>query len=121
MKVLVLPLSPLSVRQARQFVRVCCDEAGVLDDVCEVAVLLTSETVTNAFVHGRSEARLAITVRGSTVAVEVADDNSRLPHHVSEDSQALDGRGLRILAALASDWGVREEAVGKTVWFEVRG
>ena len=83
-------------------------------------VLLTSEAVTNAFVHGRSAARLTVSVRTGRVRVEVADDNSRHPRQVEQDDEALDGRGLLLMTGLALRWGVRDEPVGKTVWFEVQ-
>lgn len=100
--------------------RAFCESAAVPDEVRDAAVLLASETVTNAFVHGRSDARLAVTLVPGGVLVEVGDDNSRHPRAVDADDQALDGRGLMIVTALAARWGVRDEAIGKTVWFEVR-
>ncbi len=47
------------MRRARTFVRDCCQAAGTDGDTRETAVLLASGRVTNAFTHGRSEARLA--------------------------------------------------------------
>lgn len=87
----------------------------------DTAVLLTSETVTNAFTHGRSEARLVVTAHPDRVIVEVADDNSRHPRPAEPDADAdaLDGRGISILTMLAAGWGVRDDPYGKTVWFEV--
>jgi anti-sigma regulatory factor (Ser/Thr protein kinase) len=108
------------VRDARAFVRTCCQAAGTDGDACETAVLLTSETVTNAFVHGRSEARLAVTARVDGLLVEVGDDNFRPPQLVEQDPDAMSGRGLVILDMLATSWGVSDHRPGKTVWFEVR-
>ncbi len=116
---LVLAPDPGAVREARQVVRQTCHAAGVDSDTCDSAVLLTSETVTNAFVHGRSEARLSVHANAGTVLVEVGDDNSRHPALVTQDAEALDGRGIALLEALATAWGVREEPYGKVVWFEV--
>lgn len=120
MSTIVLPPDTAAVSQARRFVRSCCHTAGVTGDACDTAVLLTSETVTNAFVHGRSEARLAVTIVAGAVLIEIGDDNSRHPQQVEDDADALDGRGLVIMTTLAARWGVRDERVGKTVWFEVR-
>lgn len=117
---LVLAPDLAAVSRARGFVRTCCQAAGIEGDACDTAVLLTSETVTNAFVHGRSDARLAVTTGPGAVLVEVGDDNSRHPRHVDPDDHALDGRGLKIMTALAARWGVRDEIFGKTVWFEVQ-
>lgn len=114
-----LALSPEleNVRTAREFVAGVCQQLGVDDDVRDTAVLLTSEVVTNAFLHGRSEARVSMDVRPERVVVMVADDNSRHPQRVTADDEALDGRGLAIIELVASRWGVRDDDYGKTVWF----
>jgi hypothetical protein len=51
--------------------------------------------------------------------VEVRDDNSRRPVRQPEDTDALDGRGLSLLEAIATSWGVNDDGLGKVVWFEV--
>ena len=119
MTTLVLPPDVAAVRVARRFVHDFCQSAEIPDEVRDTAVLLASETVTNAFVHGRSDARLVVSLVPGGVLVEVGDDNSRHPRQVDADDQALDGRGLMIITALASRWGVRDDQIGKTVWFEV--
>jgi anti-sigma regulatory factor (Ser/Thr protein kinase) len=117
---LTLPPNPAAVRDARAFVRHHCDRHGLDADLCDTAVLLTSETVTNAFTYGHSEARLRVSWTPARLRVEVGDDNSRHPRRASQDADALDGRGLAILELLAARWGVRDDAFGKTVWFEIR-
>jgi anti-sigma regulatory factor (Ser/Thr protein kinase) len=116
----VLPAEPASARAARAFVLAACQEAGTDPATCDSAVLLTSETVTNAIVHGRSEARLHVAAAASSIHIEVGDDNSRHPHRVAPDAGALDGRGLQILNALALRWGVRDQPYGKLVWFDLQ-
>jgi anti-sigma regulatory factor (Ser/Thr protein kinase) len=116
---LTLPPDPAAVRRARTFVRGHLDAYGLSDDICDTVVLLTSETVTNALTHGHSEARLRVSVVGGLVRVDVSDDNSRHPQRAQPDADALDGRGLAILELLATRWGVRDDAYGKTVWFEL--
>lgn len=116
---LLLHADPAAVRQVRQAVRAVCERVGLADDACETAVLLASETATNAIIHGRSEARIRITGQPGRLRFEVADDNSRHPTRPAQDTDALDGRGMAILETLAAAWGVSEDAIGKTVWFEV--
>lgn len=108
-----------AVAGARSFVRLHGRALGLDEDACDTAALLTSEVVTNALVHGRSEARLRVGARAGMLLVEVADDNSRHPQRQEPDPNALDGRGLAIIDLLAARWGVRDGAWGKTVWFEV--
>jgi anti-sigma regulatory factor (Ser/Thr protein kinase) len=118
--VLVLPQDLAAVSSARRFVKQHCQAMGFNSDACDTAVLLTSETVTNAFIHGRSEARIRVHARPDRLLVEVADENSRHPKRVGHDNDALDGRGLAIIELLAARWGVIDDSYGKTVWFEVR-
>ena len=108
-----------AVATARQLVADLCRKVGVDGDASDTAVLLTSETVTNAFTHGRSEARISVAVSPHKIRVEVGDDNSRHPHVAVRDHDALDGRGMTIVGTLASAWGVTDDPYGKVVWFEV--
>ena len=116
---LTLPATLTSVRRARRFVRVHCAEIGVSVDVCDEVLLLASELVTNAVLHGRSDVCVEVGVVGRALRVAVLDDNSRRPAPVPQDPDALDGRGLALVAALASSWGVDDEVEGKAVWFEL--
>lgn len=86
---------------------------------CDEVLLLASELVTNAILHGRSEVRVEVACVDFHIRVTVHDENSRRPVMVSQDPDALDGRGLALVAALSSDWGVDDEAEGKAVWFEL--
>lgn len=116
---LTLAAELASVRAARRFVLGECVESGLSRDRCDDVVLLTSELVTNAVLHGRSEVCVEIEATGLGVRVSVIDENSRRPVIVAEDPDALDGRGLALVDALASRWGVEERRIGKAVWFEL--
>jgi anti-sigma regulatory factor (Ser/Thr protein kinase) len=116
---LTLPPEPQSAGAARRFTRHVCRQAHLDPDTSHSAILLTSETVTNAIIHGRSEVRLTVIVRAHGVRVEVGDDNSRPPVAQAEDPNALDGRGMAMIQATASAWGVERAAYGKVVWFEI--
>ncbi|PPK92665.1 PAS domain-containing protein [Kineococcus xinjiangensis] len=117
--VLLLDPDPAAVRQARTFVHDYCCHLQTSEDICDTLTLLVSEVVTNAISHGRSQARLQVSSTPSTMRVEVSDDDSRLPVLAPADPDALGGRGLAMVDLLASAWGVREEAIGKTVWVEL--
>jgi hypothetical protein len=47
--------------------------------------------------------------------VEVRDAAGGMPHTGSPSG----GHGLRIVAALADDWGVIPRVIGKSVWAEI--
>ena len=82
--------------------------------------LLVSELATNAVLHARSEFTVSVDAERGRVRVEVSDRNSRLPQMAVVPSDAYSGRGLMLVQALASAWGVESFTDdGKTIWFEV--
>ena len=89
----------------------------------EVALLLLSELVTNGVLHAGTPVGVAAGYDGRTVAVAVTDGVpggiTPGPWPVSHPRGAPSGRGLRIVDALADDWGVSVHDRGKTVWFEL--
>jgi len=115
----VLPCGPEAAGQARRLVAQACEAAQLPPDTCDSALLCTSELVTNAIVHGRSDVRLWVSTAPGLVRIEVGDDNSRHPHLQPADDGALDGRGLFIVDLLTTRWGVRDDSIGKIVWFEL--
>ena len=82
------------------------------------AQLLSSELVTNAFVHGQGTIELRAALDSDRLLVEVTDEGSGFEREVGQRSlDAVGGRGLRIVEADASRWGIHE---GTThVWFEL--
>jgi anti-sigma regulatory factor (Ser/Thr protein kinase) len=114
-----LPPEPRSAGAARHFVedglRGC-----VSADVAEIAVLLTSELVTNVIVHARTPLRLDLdTDDDANVRVAVADDAPRSPMLRRSHDARLTGRGMNLVETLAEHWGVEPTASGKSVWFEL--
>lgn len=87
--------------------------------LCDDALLLTSELVTNAVLHARTGVRLSVVTGTTGIHVEVADDDPGLPRQRTADLDDLGGRGLALVAALAGDWGVRLAPPGKVVWFDL--
>ncbi len=120
MPVLVLSADGAAAQAGRRHLALVASTLGTAPALVEVALVLVSELVTNAVVHGRSNPRLAVLARvGGGLFVGVGDDDSRHPVMQDEDQQALGGRGLRLLDSLATRWGVRPEPPGKVVWFEL--
>ncbi len=113
-----------AARQARRIVESTL--AGWGDDAAAVpvAVLLTSEVVTNAVVHASPHAtdgRVGLMVEGDGewARVEVTDGYSGLPVAHGGEVGRTSGRGVQLLDRLAARWGVRPDGKGKTVWFEI--
>lgn len=84
---------------------------------CADVELLTSELVTNAIRHGRTEMLVTVDVDDERVRVEVADRNPARPQLRVPDETG--GRGLRLVDELSDRWGVHGGRPGKTVWFEI--
>ena len=116
---LELAHSATSVSRARSFVRRLCVEAGLPPEFGDTAALLTSEMVTNALLHGRSDTRLAVTTDETGLLVEVGDDDVRRPRRLRKETDSLGGRGLWIVDHLASEWGTYPTPSGKVVWFRL--
>ena len=114
-----LPAEPASTRAARRMLGEACAAGALSSDLTDTAQLLTSELVTNAVIHGRSPVTVTTVLHDGLLRVEVSDDNSRHPEMRLTDDRALDGRGLHIVALLAARWGVTDQPLGKTVWFEL--
>jgi anti-sigma regulatory factor (Ser/Thr protein kinase) len=103
--------------QARSFVAARCREAHLTPETCDVLELLVTELVTNAVIHGRSDVGVELSRDSGHLRVAVVDENSRHPVVVDDDPNALDGRGMVLVARLAEAWGVEDRAYGKAVWF----
>jgi anti-sigma regulatory factor (Ser/Thr protein kinase) len=117
---LTIPGRPEHVCEARAFVAKVLGDQSALTDV---ALLLTSEIVTNAVMHSNSgwsggTVRLVVIEIADGIRVEVADDGSDLSAPVVKgDLFASDGHGLFLVQSLAHQWGYLRDERSTTVWF----
>lgn len=81
--------------------------------------LLASETATNAMRHAGTQATVIVRYLGDRVRVEVGDGSKALPELRNPEFDEPGGRGLSLVDALSSSWGVVETVDGKRVWFDV--
>lgn len=116
---LTIPGRPEHVSMARSFVAASLGGCPGTD----LAVLLTSETVTNAVLHsdsGQPGGAVTITVLGigGGVRIDVADEGSKrsIPQ-VKGDGCVTGGHGLFLVQTLAGQWGYARDDAGTTVWF----
>src|SRR5262252_1734242 len=80
----------------------------------DVAVLLTSELVTNAIRHEVCETiTLAISCPRGQLRVEVHDTSCSMPVLADVPIDAEAGRGLLLVATLSTDWGIYRTPAGK--------
>jgi anti-sigma regulatory factor (Ser/Thr protein kinase) len=111
-----LPATARSVPEARQHVSAALHAWGY-DGLVETARLLTSELVTNAVLHARTQMTLAVDDNEHGVRVAVTDESPVPPSLRRHSTTATTGRGLRLLDELAHEWSVDDDNGGKTVWF----
>ena len=80
--------------------------------------LLVTELVTNAVAHGRGAIVLRVRLEGERIVGEVVDEGEGFEQEVRvRGPEDVGGRGLLIVDALSSRWGIHE---GTThVWFEL--
>ena len=112
-----LTAGPAAAAQARRQVRaaICSWDVPVDPDV---AVLLTSELVTNAIKHEVGETvLLAITCSGDRLRVDVHDTSCFLPVALDAPADAEAGRGLMLVTSLSEEWGTYRTPAGKAVYF----
>ncbi|MFF4404749.1 ATP-binding protein [Streptomyces sp. NPDC001404] len=120
-----LPRHPRSVGRSRMLLREQAHEWQLPEPEAETAVLLLSELMTNACRHARAAPGREISARcvivGKTLRVEVSDAGDGLPRERNASPDDESGRGLALVAALATAWDVRTRphGIGKTVWFEL--
>ena len=115
-----LPDHPSAPREARAHVRRCLLAVGASQQTRDVALLLTSEVVTNALRHAPPPRELRIRELTGLLRVEVSDSHAVPPRRREPDAESPGGRGLWLLDALAIRWGHLPDGEGKVVWFEVR-
>lgn len=114
-----LPAVPASVPQGRAFLRKaligwnCADSA---DD----ALLLLSETLTNAVQHAAGPVGVHLRRTATDLTVEVSDRSPHMPQPRTAVEDEESGRGLILVRALAAGWGVRPTDEGKTTWFTLK-
>ena len=105
--------------ETRSFVRDALAETDAPADVVDSAVLLVSELATNVTLHARTHLQVSVGANHDELWAEVRDWNSRVPQVSFGPVDATSGRGLQLVDALASSWGVIRDGEGKRVWFRL--
>ena len=85
------------------------------------ALLVLSELVTNAVLHGAEPIEVCVSRDGDLLRIEVSDGGPRTDgvRPRSQDDRRPGGRGLHIVNSLAQRWGTTDNDAGKTVWAEI--
>lgn len=110
---------PSQVGQARRYLASLADGHNAADD----ALTCLSELATNAVIHSDSGRpggifEVCFIIGPGRIRVEVADQGGPWQRrYLNGDDQG--GRGLAIVAALASSWGITGDRLGRTAWCEL--
>lgn len=93
---------------------------GMERDAPSVAVII-SELLTNALQHGAGTVTLCLARHGEGIRGAVSDHGSGTPRKSEAAGDAEHGRGLAIVDAYTTAWGVHPLACGgKQVWFDYK-
>lgn len=119
---ILLPAERQSVAVGRHWVVRTAAVRGATGMANQVLELLSSELLANAVLHGPGEGGVGVqlVVTDERTRVSVSDGNAQTPVVMDTDLSALNGRGMAIVEAMSSRWGVETHVDGgKTVWFEL--
>ncbi|MEU5323950.1 SpoIIE family protein phosphatase [Streptomyces sp. NPDC021056] len=85
----------------------------------DLGVLAASELVANSLQHGTPPMRLRLRRTDRRLIIEVTDGDDHLPRRRRAEPGDESGRGIAIVATIASNWGSRRTpGGGKAVWCE---
>lgn len=120
-----VPPTPTSVTQARYLIGDACLTWG-LGSLRDPARLVVSELTGNAVEHAVTDVDVTAAYNGRYLRIAVQDGSATLPkviaHGEADPARPPPerGRGLRIMAAAVTSWGVTPVRDGKIVWALLR-
>jgi anti-sigma regulatory factor (Ser/Thr protein kinase) len=106
--------------EARRLVAHALGRWGHSGALSDDAQLVVTELATNAVLHAGSEFSVLARAEDTGVWISVQDSSPLAPTVRDEGLLGTSGRGLRLVAAVAVDWGVELTAEGKTVWAKLQ-
>jgi CheY-like chemotaxis protein len=118
-RALDLPQALTSAALARRFVS---ETLGTwhLEPLLDAALLVTSELAANAVTHAGSAFRVQLSVRSTTLRIDVVDYGSGAPEPQALSLSEEHGRGLHLIDAMTTAWGIEDApTAGKVVWAEL--
>lgn len=115
---LALEADPAAARTARRFLHEYCSTWGC-EGITDAAELVVSELVTNAVVHACTASLLRLRIGDGHLRVELLDRAGTAPEPQRPGDTEEHGRGLMLVAALSSAWGIDPHPAGKLVWAEL--
>jgi hypothetical protein len=112
-----LTREPSAAGEARSQVRAAIRAWKIPVDP-DIAIVLTSDVVTNAIAHGNGETvTLAIRCSRGRLRIDVYDKSPYLPLGAVEPADTRTVCGLALVAALSTEWGSFRTPAGKATYF----
>jgi anti-sigma regulatory factor (Ser/Thr protein kinase) len=116
---LELPAEPQGVTMARSFVSELLGQWD-LDGLVPAAELLVSELAANAIQHVPGHCAVELSFRAHVLRIAVSDSGPGMPDPRVMEPSSERGRGLHIVSAFSTAWGVDQLADGrKLVWADL--
>jgi len=112
---LELAQDPTSIRDGRRFARRRVIDLGA-ESIADDVELAAAELLANAVQHGSPPIAILVAGDSREVRLEVSDGNERPPIQPTTSVTNMTGRGLALVDAVATRWGVDRAGGGKTVW-----
>ena len=106
-------------RRARALVTESLRQTGHDGDLVDDAQIVITELASNAVRHARSPFSVSLRSGPAGVRIRVRDGSRAIPFVRDDPVTTPSGRGVRLVATLASRWGVDRTADGKVVWAEL--
>ncbi|MFJ9775745.1 ATP-binding protein [Kitasatospora sp. NPDC101157] len=115
------------ITRGRDFIRWCLTRWNLLDqgpgglapELLDDLLLMTSELLANACVHGGGPRELVLERRPGVLRVEVSDRSLAAARRRATRPGYPGGYGLLVVDHLAACWGTKAATGGKTVWAEL--
>ncbi|WP_299538132.1 SpoIIE family protein phosphatase [uncultured Streptomyces sp.] len=112
---------PEGLSDARALVRQALNDWG-MGDLADDAELVTGELLVNVLLHTEGGAVLTLEVLPEPtrrVRLSVQDRSSVWPRRRTPGETSTSGRGLLLLDAVTTRWGIEPRGEGKAVWCEI--
>jgi anti-sigma regulatory factor (Ser/Thr protein kinase) len=93
--------------------------SGLRDELVSDALLVVDELVTNAVVHAETPIVVTLDHSSDECRCMVSDRGVTGPLPRLVERADGTGRGLRVVNAVASSWGVERTALGTSVWADI--
>jgi hypothetical protein len=110
------PCTAVTGRSVRQAVREPGTARRLGSDLSDDIALVATELVSNALRAGSVACSVILRIEPQVIELRVSDDAAGEPRLGTPGPGDEHGRGLNIVAAVASTWGCDASPLGKAVW-----